>query len=330
MPEPIPPHQEDPRGGRGEGPVGPKLNRGMLAWVLFIVLAMLLLTVFYQKLDHRQEISADQFWTYAKRGDVAEVLVKDKKIEGVLRAGVEGRKVGSSDKFVVNYDYTADKEFLSRLQQSPRPITINFDTGGEWWSGMLMQVLVWGLVLLLLWFFVFRQLRGAGGGAGILGNFGRSRHRVTTKEHTNVTFDDVAGIEEAKEEVARDHRVPARTRGSSSGWAGAIPRGVLLVGEPGCGKTLLAKAIAGEADVPFFSISGSDFVEMFVGVGRQPRPRPVQAGQGHPPRASSSWTRSTPSAGAAARASTAAGTTSASRRSTPSWWRWTASTPPTR
>ncbi|MFH0910870.1 MAG: ATP-dependent zinc metalloprotease FtsH, partial [Planctomycetota bacterium] len=99
-----------------------------------------------------------------------------------------------------------------------------------------------------------------------LGNFGRSRHRISTRELTNVTFNDVAGIDEAKEEVGelieflknpkRFQRLGAR-----------IPRGVLLVGEPGCGKTLLAKAIAGEADVPFFSISGSDFVEMFVGVG---------------------------------------------------------------
>ncbi len=117
-----------------------------------------------------------------------------------------------------------------------------------------------------MYFFFIRQLRGAGGGPGFLGNFGRSRHRMSSKEHTNVTFDDVAGIEEAKQEVGEIIeflRNPKRFQRSGA----RIPRGVLLVGEPGCGKTLLAKAIAGEAEVPFFSISGSDFVEMFVGVG---------------------------------------------------------------
>ncbi len=100
----------------------------------------------------------------------------------------------------------------------------------------------------------------------MLGNFGRSRHRLLSKEHTNVTFADVAGIEEAKEElqeIVEFLKNPKRFQK----LGGRIPRGVLLIGDPGCGKTLLAKAIAGEADVPFFSISGSDFVEMFVGVG---------------------------------------------------------------
>ena len=100
----------------------------------------------------------------------------------------------------------------------------------------------------------------------MLGNFGRSKHRITSKEHTNVTFDDVAGIEEAKDEVMEIVEFLKNPK-KFQRLGGRIPRGVLLVGEPGTGKTLLAKAIAGEADVPFFSISGSDFVEMFVGVG---------------------------------------------------------------
>jgi cell division protease FtsH len=100
----------------------------------------------------------------------------------------------------------------------------------------------------------------------MLGNFGRSRHKITSKEHTNITFDDVAGVEEAKEEVMEIVEFLKNPK-KFQRLGGRIPRGVLLVGEPGTGKTLLAKAIAGEADVPFFSISGSDFVEMFVGVG---------------------------------------------------------------
>ena len=135
-------------------------------------------------------------------------------------------------------------------------------------SGFLAQFptfLLWVGLLLLFWFFVIRQMMGRAGGQNVM-QFGRSKAKMHTKERSSVTFEDVAGIEEAEEEVTeivsflkspqRFKRIGAR-----------IPRGVLLVGAPGCGKTLLAKAIAGEAGVPFFSVSGSDFVEMFVGVG---------------------------------------------------------------
>ena len=100
----------------------------------------------------------------------------------------------------------------------------------------------------------------------MLGSFGKSRHRTLNKEMTNITFADVAGIDEAKEEVTEIVEFLKNPKKFTK-LGGRIPRGVLLVGNPGVGKTLLAKAIAGEADVPFFSISGSDFVEMFVGVG---------------------------------------------------------------
>jgi cell division protease FtsH len=124
----------------------------------------------------------------------------------------------------------------------------------------------WLLVLLIVWFFIIRQMRAPGGSGGVLA-FGRSRAALYTKENrTNVTFDDVAGIEEAKDEL-REIIEFLKNPGKFAKLGGNIPRGVLLVGAPGCGKTLLAKAIAGEAEVPFFSISGSDFVEMFVGVG---------------------------------------------------------------
>ena len=130
------------------------------------------------------------------------------------------------------------------------------------------MLLNWVLPILLLvgffYFFFARNLRGGAG--GMLMSFGRSKHRVMSKDRINVTFEDVAGIDEAKEEVAEIIEF-LKNPEKFQRLGGRIPRGVLLVGEPGCGKTLLAKAIAGEADVPFFSISGSDFVEMFVGVG---------------------------------------------------------------
>lgn len=132
--------------------------------------------------------------------------------------------------------------------------------------GILGMIGPWLLVLAIVWFFILRQMRSPGGSGGVL-NFGRSRAALYTKEsRTNITFDDVAGMEEAKAEV-REIIEFLKNPGKFARLGGSIPRGVLLVGSPGTGKTLLAKAIAGEAEVPFFSISGSDFVEMFVGVG---------------------------------------------------------------
>ncbi|MEE8147445.1 MAG: ATP-dependent zinc metalloprotease FtsH, partial [Longimicrobiales bacterium] len=124
----------------------------------------------------------------------------------------------------------------------------------------------WLLVLAIVWFFIIRQMRAPGGSGGVL-SFGRSRAALYNKENrTNLTFEDVAGVEEAKQEVQEIIEF-LKNPGKFAKLGGRIPRGVLLVGAPGTGKTLLAKAIAGEAEVPFFSISGSDFVEMFVGVG---------------------------------------------------------------
>ena len=186
---------------------------------------------------------------------------------------------------------------------------------------LLVSMLPWVLIFGFIWFFIFRQLRSASGPGGMLGNFGRSRHRVTHKEHTNVTFADVAGIDESKEEVqeiVEFLKAPKKFQR----LGGRIPRGILLVGPPGCGKTLLAKAIAGEADVPFFSISGSDFVEMFVGVGAS-RVRDLfkQAKENSP---CIIFLDEIDAVGRRRGASFGGGgTMNASRRSTPSSWRWT-------
>jgi cell division protease FtsH len=143
---------------------------------------------------------------------------------------------------------------------------------GTQWSNsgsMLSQVFfIYGpfILVFLVILLILRQMRSQGGAGGVM-NFGRSRAQLYSKEaHTNVTFDDVAGATEAKDEV-REIVEFLKNPSRFTRIGGRIPRGVLLVGSPGCGKTLLAKAIAGEAEVPFFSISGSDFVEMFVGVG---------------------------------------------------------------
>ncbi len=152
-----------------------------------------------------------------------------------------------------------------------RSFNLSKDSGtthGKAGPSLLDALLIYGPWLLIFSVFLLfmRQMRQQGSGAGVM-SFGRSRAQLYTKENrTNVTFDDVAGAEEAKEEV-REVVEFLKNPGRFTRIGGRIPRGILLVGPPGCGKTLLAKAIAGEAEVPFFSISGSDFVEMFVGVG---------------------------------------------------------------
>ncbi len=144
-----------------------------------------------------------------------------------------------------------------------RGIDYNFKTKGVNWFGFFVSILPW-LLMFGFWIFLFRQMQG-GGQKGIF-SFGKSRAKMFTKDRPKVTFDNVAGCDEAKvelEEIIEFLKEPKKFQR----LGGKIPKGALLVGPPGCGKTLLAKAIAGEAGVPFFSMSGSDFVEMFVGVG---------------------------------------------------------------
>ncbi|NLF29969.1 MAG: ATP-dependent zinc metalloprotease FtsH [Planctomycetes bacterium] len=254
-------------GQGGEGPSPVKFNRSLLVWILGVLVALGTLTILYNEYNPKSvEISASQFWSHVRNGYVEKITVNPARIEGKLRdIEIEGRAPGEPRSFTVDYNYLAEETFEQRLAESPHPIEYTYNLG----DGVmrLLPTLLYVVVLvMLIWFVVIRQLRSAGPGGGILGNFGRSRHRLSRKEHTHTTFDDVAGIQEAKDEV-REIIEFLKNPKQFQRLGARIPRGILLVGSPGCGKTLLAKAIAGEADVPFFSISGSDFVEMFVGVG---------------------------------------------------------------
>ncbi|MCA9321124.1 MAG: ATP-dependent zinc metalloprotease FtsH [Planctomycetes bacterium] len=142
---------------------------------------------------------------------------------------------------------------------------VEFSEDAGLWETLLLSLLPWLLIIGFLWFFIFRQMRSNGVGGNVL-SFGKSRARIANREKSSVTFADVAGVDEAKDEVSEIVEF-LKHPGRFARLGGRTPRGVLLVGSPGTGKTLLAKAIAGEAEVPFYSICGSDFVEMFVGVG---------------------------------------------------------------
>ncbi len=259
---------------RGEGENGnskpPRMPRGAFSWVLVFALAVALMFVLSRGVGSQNRISTTEFWRHVENGDVERIRIKDNDrfIAELTVANVNAP--GDTKTVEVKYPNVAvsfnEFEQLVNERSSPKRIEIWDDRHNNLFLTILFQMLPWVLLLGILYFFLFRQLRQTGAGAGMLGSFGRSRHRITTKEHTNITFADVAGIEEAKEEVYEIVEFLKNAKRFAR-LGGRIPRGVLLVGEPGCGKTLLAKAIAGEADVPFFSISGSDFVEMFVGVG---------------------------------------------------------------
>ena len=233
---------------------------------MLAVLAVAMLLMVNAATTGAKEISWGQFYKHAVDGDFKAddpVILKSDRMVGELKDGVSGA-TGPQRVYtpVSSFNLPYRTYLLDGVDQ---------DTQEQPGSGVLLQILIaWGPLILLgflIYFFVFRGLRGGGGGpGGMLGSFGRSKHKVLSKEHSTVKLDDVAGISEAKEEVGEIIEFLQDPK-KFQRLGGRVPRGVLLIGRPGCGKTLLAKAMAGEADVPFFSISGSDFVEMFVGVG---------------------------------------------------------------
>jgi cell division protease FtsH len=269
-PQPDRPPRKEGRGNLPNSPM--RLGRGMFGWVLFIGLAIMLFLFINGKPKARFTIAWSEFDQKLSDDQVREVTVEGGgDIHGSFRSA---QIIGTNNSRAITefrtkaptVDGAATWGVLQYINQNRKNAIVAYDDGQSLLINILLPLIPWLLVFGFIWFFVFRQLRNSAGAGGMLGNFGRSKHRITSKEHTNITFDDVAGVDEAKEEVQEIVEFLKNPK-KFQRLGGRIPRGVLLVGEPGTGKTLLAKAIAGEADVPFFCISGSDFVEMFVGVG---------------------------------------------------------------
>src|SRR5512145_782269 len=224
---------------------------------IWMVVALVLMTVFNQ-FNTRQQQSAQvqldysQFLEEVKQGNITKVTIEGRTLKAVA---VDGKRITSYA--------PSDLWMVSDLLKHG----VSIEAKPEEEQSLLMSIFVsWFPMILLIavWVFFMRQMQGGGKGGAF--SFGKSKARMLDENKERFTFADVAGCDEAKEEVSElvDFlRDPSKFQN----LGGRIPRGVLLVGSPGTGKTLLAKAIAGEAKVPFFSISGSDFVEMFVGVG---------------------------------------------------------------
>ena len=269
-PQETPP-PDDSKPPRPPFPRAPKPGKSLMTWVVIIGGCLLIAMLVSEHLDGQREIDMGEFWTYVDNGQLTgTILIKPDQISGELKEDAAGLKEDESRKFYVNFRYDTDENFadklLARIDKAPgERVKTQFEPL-SWWGSILPQLLLMVGVFLIIWFVLLRRMGGGGGGGGILGSFGRSKHRLMSRDDSQVTFNDVAGIQEAKDEVGEIVEF-LRNPKKFSRLGGRVPRGVLLIGEPGCGKTMLAKAIAGEADVPFFSISGSDFVEMFVGVG---------------------------------------------------------------
>ena len=218
-----------------------------------ISLAMVIVFNLFSQPQHSSQpsVTYSEFLRQAAKGEVSEVVIQGNTLTGKTTDGK------SFQIYVPNDPGLVDKLIAEKVEVRAEPVE-----DSPWYMTLLVS---WFPMLLLIgvWIFFMRQMQG---GAGRAMSFGRSRARMLNQEQGKVTFDDVAGVDEAKEELSEVVDFLSNPR-KFTRLGGRIPKGVLLVGPPGTGKTLLARAVAGEAGVPFFSISGSDFVEMFVGVG---------------------------------------------------------------
>ncbi|MFA5143857.1 MAG: ATP-dependent zinc metalloprotease FtsH [Candidatus Omnitrophota bacterium] len=236
----------------------PQKGTGNFFIWLFVILGMLyLFNTLNQGIEKpAQEMAYSQFFEIAKENLSTHKIKSAAKTDNIIKGELAG-----GEKFTVNIP-EGDQDLIRLLRENVKPFDIR--PPKTLWVNLFYSLGPMVLFILFLWLFAYRAPGGAGGGK--IWSFGKSRATLASDQNLKVTFSDVAGVDEAKEElkeVIEFLKDPRRFQR----LGGKIPKGVLLMGHPGTGKTLLAKAVAGEANVPFLSISGSDFVEMFVGVG---------------------------------------------------------------
>ena len=229
------------------------LTKNLMLWLVIAVVLMSVFSSFNQRQTSQQPIEYSQFVRHVSNGEVERVIIEGRNIRGKFRDGNDFKTYSPGDPGMVEDLLRNGVSITAKAEEGP---------------SLLLSILInWFPLLLIfgLWIYFMRQMQGGGGGRGAM-SFGKSKARMLGEDQNKITFDDVAGVEEAKEEVGELVEFLSEPSKFQK-LGGHIPKGVLLTGSPGTGKTLLAKAIAGEAKVPFFTISGSDFVEMFVGVG---------------------------------------------------------------
>ncbi|MBF8275759.1 MAG: ftsH 5 [Candidatus Brocadiaceae bacterium] len=233
-----------------------KMPKKFSAWHIIIVFTFFIFLQMYLMNPGIRDISYSEFKKLVRDGDVLECHITNTMIRGRLRE----MEKGTTKPVVFITARVEDPDLVKELEFVGVKYEGNYES--PWFKTFFFSWVLPLLILFVVWRFVFKRF----GPAGSIMTFGKSKGRLYAQEDLNVTFDDVAGIDEAKgelQEIIEFLKTPEKFRA----LGGKIPKGVLLVGAPGTGKTLLAKAVAGEAGVPFFNMSGSEFVEMFVGVG---------------------------------------------------------------
>ena len=243
-----------------------KAGKTSFVWVLIIISAIFMSNLFTGQGRDEVEIQFSEYRTFLNNGLIAKARIVDEVFHGELtepQTIVNARGIGKSvKKFRLKLPFI-DREVMTEWDQSG--VDYSFKQKSIDWTGYMLNMLPW-IAILAFWIFLMRRMQGGGGGMKSIFNFGKSKAKIWTSDMPKVDFDHVAGCVEAKEELTEIVDFLKRPKRYQKLGA-KIPRGVLLVGQPGTGKTLLARAVAGQANVAFFSLSGADFVEMFVGVG---------------------------------------------------------------
>ena len=245
-------------------------------WALIVLIPLAIFQVMDTSRQVEKDLTYSEFRAQLDADNVVRVTITEGvKVEGELRRPLQESGV-DVDRFNTLLPTEASQDLLDRLEE--KGVEVEAKEAAANWVNYLISVLPW-ILIIGLWFFFFRQMQAGGSRAF---SFGKSKAKLLTGDTPKVTFADVAGADEAKEdlkEIIEFLKDPAKFRR----LGGRLPKGALLVGPPGTGKTLLARAVAGEADRPFFSMSGSDFVEMFVGVGASRVRDLFEQGKAHAP-----------------------------------------------
>jgi len=240
-----------------------KGTRTLVFWMILLLFSIFLFQYYSQSKRDVVTVTYTEFMQQLEESNIKKVTLVEKDIEGEFVREISktvGKQTGRFSKFKLHIPFE-DPSLLDKLEA--KNVEIDAEPPSANWSGIILTSLPW-IILIVFWLFMLRRMQG--GGPKSLFSFGKSKAKLLSGDRPKVTFQDVAGADEAKQdlqEIIEFLKDPAKFQK----LGGKIPKGALILGAPGTGKTLLARAVAGEAEVPFFSMSGSDFVEMFVGVG---------------------------------------------------------------
>jgi len=254
---------------RSNQPKGFKFN---IYWIYGIIAAVFIVNAI-SNINPAEEIGEQELLQKIESSQVKQLIfVKDKATNDVIEVEVEISGDNRKPPHYINKPVNSERLLTKideirndTLKNNTNALIIKPKYRSDWLGGIIGWIIPL-VIFIAIWFFIMKRMSGAGGGGGQIFSIGKAKGKLIDKENIKITFDDVAGLEEAKEEVTEIVDF-LKSPQKYTKLGGKIPRGAMLVGPPGTGKTLLAKAVAGEAKVPFFSLSGSDFVEMFVGVG---------------------------------------------------------------